>query len=262
MIKGSELNGRSVVDMDAAEKLGKVKEIIVQQDGERVAGFVVSHSENILGTGGTRRTIPASALNAIGPDAITVRGGGVTELAELESLPRMSDVIGHKMVTQSGRLLGAIDDILIDPKDGTIVGFLVGEDMKSKLENMFNTERGHTAGYVRADADLHVGNDLIVVPDDAFVAGDPEALTKEPESADRPADRALQEQGWGREARVSAAPRKSLWSKRTTARAASAGSSDVEGWIPGDFSKSISGEPQPAEKVTPAPTVEPLRPTE
>ena len=178
MIKGSKLVGRTVVDIDAAEKLGKVKEIIVQRDGERVAGFVVSHSENLLGTGGSRRTVPASALNAIGPDAITVRGAGVMEssTAELDSLPRMSDVIGHKMVTQSGRLLGAIDDILIDPKDGAIIGFVVGEGMKSKLENMFNTERTHTDGYVRADADLQVGNDLIVVPDNAFVAGDPETL--------------------------------------------------------------------------------------
>ncbi|MBA3542902.1 MAG: PRC-barrel domain-containing protein [Chthoniobacterales bacterium] len=263
MIKGSKLIGRSVVDMEAAEKLGKVKEIIVQQDGERVAGFVVSHSENILGTGGTRRTIPASALNAIGPDAITVRGSGVTELAELESLPRMSDVIGHKMVTQSGRLLGAIDDILIDPKDGTIVGFLVGEDIKSKLENMFNADRAHTAGYVRADADLHVGNDLIVVPDDAFVAGDPEALTKEPETATGAGavDPALPKHGWATEPRMGT-PRRSLWSKRTTASGASVGADEVEGWIPGDFSKSLSSEPHPAERATSASTVEPMRPKE
>ena len=72
MIKGSELVGRAVVDMDAAEKLGKIKEVIMQQDGERVAGFVVIRGENVLGSGGTRRTIPAAALNAIGPDAIVI----------------------------------------------------------------------------------------------------------------------------------------------------------------------------------------------
>lgn len=41
--------------MDAADKLGKVKEIIAQQDDERGAGFVVAHAENFLGSGGTRR---------------------------------------------------------------------------------------------------------------------------------------------------------------------------------------------------------------
>ena len=62
MIKGSHLVGRAVIDMEAAARLGKVKEIIVQRDGERVAGFVVVHGETIVGTGGTRRMIPASAV--------------------------------------------------------------------------------------------------------------------------------------------------------------------------------------------------------
>ena len=36
----------------AIERLGKIKEIIVQRDGERVAGFIVVHGETIVGTGG------------------------------------------------------------------------------------------------------------------------------------------------------------------------------------------------------------------
>ena len=48
MIKGSQLVGRAVIDMEAAERLGKIKEIIVQRDGERVAGFVVVHGETIV----------------------------------------------------------------------------------------------------------------------------------------------------------------------------------------------------------------------
>src|SRR5882757_10584975 len=107
MIKGSQLVGRAVIDIEAAERLGKIKEIIVQRDGERVAGFVVVHGETIVRTAGKRRMIPASAVHSIGPDAMTVRGSAMQEgLAELENLPRMSDIIGHKMVTRSGRLLG------------------------------------------------------------------------------------------------------------------------------------------------------------
>jgi hypothetical protein len=45
-------------------------------------------------------------LYSIRPDAMTVRGSSMQELAELDNLPRMSDIIGHKMITQSGRLLG------------------------------------------------------------------------------------------------------------------------------------------------------------
>src|SRR5437868_11611223 len=174
MIKGSQLVGRAVIDMEAAQRLGKIKEIIMQRDGERVAGFVVVNAETIVGSGGTRRTIPASALHSIGPDAVTIRGSSLKERShDLDKLPRMSDVIGHKMVTRSGRLLGSIDDVLIDGADGTIIGYLVGEGVRGKLENIFNPQHSRVRGYVRADADLQVANDLIVVPEDALNQGEP-----------------------------------------------------------------------------------------
>ena len=84
--------------------------------------------------------VPASALHSIGPDAVTVRGSAVKErLPELDKLPRMSDVIGHKMVTRSGRLLGSIDDMLIDGTDGTIIGFAVGEGVVATNLRTFST---------------------------------------------------------------------------------------------------------------------------
>jgi uncharacterized protein YrrD len=214
MIKGNELIGRTVVDMEAATRVGKIKEIILQRDGERVAGFVIAKGETIVGTGGTRRIIPASALHAIGPDAITVHSvkeGTGTE--ELNQLPRMSDVVGHKMVTRSGRVLGTIDDLLVDGTDGKVIGFAVGESMRSKLENIFQPERSKIHGYVRADADLQVGNDLIVVPDDALIEGEPD--TREPQT--KPIAAGSQEIGSGGWAHPETgdAPRRSIWTRRT-----------------------------------------------
>jgi uncharacterized protein YrrD len=213
MIKGSQLVGRAVIDMEAAERLGKIKEIIVQRDGERVAGFVVVHGETLVGTAGKRRMIPASAVHSIGPDAMTVRGSAMQELVELGNLPRMSDIIGHKMVTQSGRLLGVIDDVLINRGDGTIVGFVVGEGVRSKLENIFNPQRSQVRGYVRAEADLHVGKDLIIVPDDALIEGEPaahEGDQKSPISKTVEAD----SHGWGERASAEST-RPSIWTRRT-----------------------------------------------
>jgi uncharacterized protein YrrD len=216
MIKGSQLVGRAVIDMEAAERLGKIKEIIVQRDGERVAGFVVAHGETIVGTGGTRRIIPASALHSIGPDAITVRGSAIKErLADLDSLPRMSDVVGHKMVTQSGRLLGSINDVLIKGEDGTIIGFAVGEGVRNKLENFFNPQRSRVHGYVRADADLQVGNELIVVPDNALIEGEPGAQEGDQKPAPQQVDEAGS-RGWG-ERDSAQSTRSSIWKRRTDA---------------------------------------------
>ena len=217
MIKGSQLVGRAVIDMEAAERLGKIKEIIVQRDGERVAGFVIVHGETMVGTGGKRRMITASAVHSIGPDAMTVRGSAMQELAELDNLPRMSDIIGHKMITQSGRLLGVIDDMLINRADGTIIGFVVGEGVRNKLENIFNPQRSRVHGYVRAEANLQVGKELIVVPDDALIEGEPGADEGDQKSPTAKTDEA-DSHPW--EERALAEPaRPSIWTRRRDTRA-------------------------------------------
>ena len=218
MIKASQLVGRAVIDMEAAERLGRIREIIVQRDGERVAGFIVVHGETLMGTGGTRRMVPASAVYSIGPDAMTMRGSAMSDrLPELDNLPRMSDIIGHKIITRSGRLLGVIDDMLINGGDGTIVGLMVGEGVRNKLESIFNPQRSRVHGYVRADADLHVGRDLIVVPDDALIEGEPGANEGDRETAPAKSDEADSHR-W--EERASAESRRSsIWTRRTEAPA-------------------------------------------
>ena len=270
MIKGSQLLGRVVIDMEAAERLGKIKEIIVQRDGERVAGFVVVHGETIVGTGGKRRMIPASAVYSIGPDALTVRGSAMQELAELDNLPRMSDIIGHKMITQSGRLLGVIDDMLINGTDGSIVGFVIGEGIRNKLENIFNPQRPRIHGYVRADADLHVGKELIVVPDNALIEGEPSAQEGDQKPSVSKTDE-VDSHGW--EERALAEPtRPSIWKQRTDtpARGQSETAAEpllksetaraVENYRPAEEAKAESSQPKrEAEAVTTAPKDDPRR---
>jgi uncharacterized protein YrrD len=248
MIKGSQLLGRAVIDMEAAERLGKIKEIIVQRDGERVAGFIVVHGETIVGTGGKRRMIPASAVYSIGPDAMTVRGSAMQELAELDNLPRMSDIIGHKMVTQSGRLLGVIDDMLVNRADGTIVGFVVGEGVRNKLESIFNPQRSRVHGYVRADADLHVGKELIVVPDDALIEGEPgvhEGEQKPPMSKSDEADA----HGW-KERASAESTRPSIWTRRPDAPAPARPETPVEPGLKTETARPVENY-QPAGEARP-----------
>ena len=214
MIKTSQLVGRAVIDMEGAQRLGKIREIIVERDGQRLAGFVVVHGETIVGSGGTRRTVPASALHSIGPDAVTVRGSGTKERTnDLDKLPRMSDVIGHKMVTRSGRLLGSIDDVLIDGADGTIIGYVVGEGVRNRLENIFNPQRSRIHGYVRADADLKVGDKLIVVPDDALIEGEPIAKDDDRKSSTQIPD-AAEARGWRERASTTEPARSSIWTRQ------------------------------------------------
>jgi uncharacterized protein YrrD len=158
MIRATELAGRAVIDIDAAERLGTIDKLILDPDGQRVAGFVVARGSGFPGNK-EHITIPASAIRAIGPDAVTVHQTAVAEsdIGRLETLPRGSDLIGRKVVSEEGRFLGKVSDVLIDRESGRIIGYLLSD---------------HTPGkkvpYLPADAKLRAGRDLIVTSEDAL----------------------------------------------------------------------------------------------
>jgi uncharacterized protein YrrD len=191
MIRASELYGRVLVDLDSAEKVGSVDEIIVDIYGPCIAGYVVTNGHGLLGRG-QRMLVATESVHAIGPDALTVRRAATSNdlSAHLDSLPRLSELTGRKMVSHGGRLLGTIEDALIDERDSRIIGYpLDGSAVTAGLERLFALGlRSDRLQYVRADADLRVGAKLVVVPDDAVVAVDDEAMPALPDDSIAPAE--------------------------------------------------------------------------
>jgi sporulation protein YlmC with PRC-barrel domain len=170
MLRLGELIGRAVVDMDAAEKVGEIDEIVLDPDQCMVAGLVLVHGKSILGSG-TYRVIPATLVHSIGGDAATFSGSRQTATDdEMPGLPRRRDVVGRKVVGQSGDFFGQIEDVLIDPADGRIIGYELGQSSAwGGLENLFGGSKARQSRYVRAEADLRVGSEIVVVPDEAVV---------------------------------------------------------------------------------------------
>src|SRR5438067_6095760 len=127
VIRATTLYGRPVVDLDAAEKLGAVTAVLLHLETRRLGGLVLSPGQAFLGQ---RQQIflPASAIHSIGPDAIVVRGPRTTGdefafLTSLAALPRLSDLTGRKLVTDSGVYLGVIVDVLVDEVERTVLGY-------------------------------------------------------------------------------------------------------------------------------------------
>jgi sporulation protein YlmC with PRC-barrel domain len=167
MMRARELVGRAVIDLSTAKKLGQIDELVLDPVGRQIAGFVVGRGPSLVGAA-AEQVVPASAVHALGPDAVTVRGAAGVDL---RGLPRLGQIVGRKMVTEGGVLLGTIGDVLIEPADGRIVGYAIGGIPAGRpLAGLFGgrDDEPH-AGYVRADADLVVGDELVVVPDDAVV---------------------------------------------------------------------------------------------
>jgi uncharacterized protein YrrD len=170
LIRASELSGRAVVNIDTAEKVGRVDRVVLDPDARRVAGFLVSRDSGADGNA-MHMTVPAASVHAVGPDAVTIHNrSGVpgTTVDHLHELPAASELIGRKVVTADGRLLGRIGDVLVDRRDGAIVAYPIGDDdVLGRIENLFKGRR--TMTYLRADADLRSGEDLVVAPADAVM---------------------------------------------------------------------------------------------
>jgi uncharacterized protein YrrD len=186
MMRATHLRDRAVVDLETGSKIGCVDELVLDPAGRRIAGVIVTDGRGLFGRG-ARRTIPASALHALGGDAVTVRVAAATDAAiELVAeLPLLGQVVGRKVLTEGGHLLGTVGDVLVEPPMGWIVGYALTEPGPAGLAALF--EPGRTGRrYVRADADLLVGRDVVVVPDDAVAEGEP-AFDPASVEASRPA---------------------------------------------------------------------------
>jgi len=186
MIRASGLYGRAIVDLDTAARVGEVDEIIVDPSGPGIAGFVVKCERSLLASR-KRLIVPMESIHAVGPDALTVRSAGRSEEhgAHLDALPRLSELTGRRMVSFGGRLLGAMEDALIDERSGRIIGYpLEKSGPGTWLEAAFGLGwRSERPDYVRADAGLRIGARLIVVPDDAITSAgeiEEEAITDRP----------------------------------------------------------------------------------
>src|SRR5664279_2398578 len=87
IMKASEVVGRTVVTREGGQELGKVKDIVVDEPGQKILGLVVS--EGLL-TGA--RVAPWSALQAIGPDSVILSTKeSVVKPSEVPEIQRVLD---------------------------------------------------------------------------------------------------------------------------------------------------------------------------
>jgi sporulation protein YlmC with PRC-barrel domain len=171
MVRATELSGRAVIDIDAAEKVGTIEKLILDPEGRRVAGFVVARTGSGFPGSKDQVLIDSSTVHAIGPDAVTIRQSAVagSDMSRLETLPRGSDVIGRKVVSEDGRFLGKVNDVLIDRADGHIAGYLLSDHTPGKrLEEILSKDKKRREmPYLPADSKLKTGRNLIVASEDS-----------------------------------------------------------------------------------------------
>lgn len=175
MIRGTRLRNLPVVDLESAVKIGRVHELVMDPGRRHVAAVIVRRGRTWFG-GANDAALPGTAVQAVGADALTIRNVGYGHQQrnmELAAYPTLTSMIGRRVLSRRGKLLGSVADVLIDETTGKIVGYAL--DVQTGGRGILGLARrgeDYWPDYVRADLDLRVGRHIIVVPETALVQGE------------------------------------------------------------------------------------------
>jgi uncharacterized protein YrrD len=113
-----EAQGRKVVSTDDAETVGRVDRYVVDPSTRRVTALHLAKVK------GDRCLVPWSDVQAFGPDAVTVTTAASlreADQAERRAASKDLQMLGKRVLVQSGDSLGTVGDVEFDPETGAIV---------------------------------------------------------------------------------------------------------------------------------------------
>lgn len=118
MKKGREVRNKPVIDRSSGKLLGYAEGLALGQD-QRVRGLSVNSPDN------EKLFVPLEGISQLGADAVLVD----EVLSGLYTGEYQGDngetYTGSLVLTASGRNLGTVADIVIEEKDGLVVGYEV-----------------------------------------------------------------------------------------------------------------------------------------
>lgn len=155
----NELRGLPIVSIAEGEEVGVVKDFIFDPSKNSVVGIVVEDRQWFRG----HKAIRFSRIHNIGDYAVTVENTsavvGLGEEPEFEQLlERSIGIVGSKVITKGGRMIGFIREFSVDTHTGQVTGFELAEDLHLKPQSR--------KLIIPHDQVITVGRDVLVVTDD------------------------------------------------------------------------------------------------
>ena len=153
------LKGLPVITLAEGKQVGKVDDLVVDPERKAVS-WLRLHSGGMLG--GERLWVSVATVHGIGEDAVTINteADARTPANAAEALTLVKakrEVIGNKVITESGERLGVVRDYEFDPVTFALTSLSVPPGMNVVGEILT----------IAGDKVLTVGEDMIVVTADA-----------------------------------------------------------------------------------------------
>ncbi len=123
--RASEIIGLPIITFGKGNKIYNAEDLLIEPERKQVLALLVTEWSLFK----PAKAIPFGRVQAIGPDAIVVPDSrAVIDISRDPVLKKLYDkqiVRGLRVITEGGRKLGEISDILLDSKTGEIRGFYV-----------------------------------------------------------------------------------------------------------------------------------------
>ncbi|MGI9053086.1 MAG: PRC-barrel domain-containing protein [Ilumatobacteraceae bacterium] len=131
LLRGKDVSGFPVVDVSTGEDIAEVRDLIFDPSKGVVSGFTLG-KRGLFG-GRRREVLPIEAVRSVGTHAVMVESvEAISDPADaphevMSSVERSADVTDDMVVTESGRQLGHVRDVVLSG-GGTprVVGFQIG----------------------------------------------------------------------------------------------------------------------------------------
>ena len=154
MRRAGELIKKQIVQIDTGNIVGHVEDLLLDPDAQQLAALITTTARWLR----EAWVLPWASIQVSTGDVILVQPGAepapIHDYPQLEALSlRKIHVSGTTVVTASGKKVGSIAEVMIDPH-GVIVGYAVGL-------GMFHAEKQ----FVAAAAVEVLGTDTVIIKD-------------------------------------------------------------------------------------------------
>lgn len=116
-----DLLGISIWDLSNGEKIGRLRDILIDRKPRQVIAFLIEPE----GLWGKIRILAISDIKNIGPNGIMVENPVLLEKVEREVLAGQRKVRGMSLITEEGKEIGRVSDLVFDFPKGKISDWLL-----------------------------------------------------------------------------------------------------------------------------------------
>jgi uncharacterized protein YrrD len=159
LMRATGLVGLPVVTITTGEAIAEIRDVGYVPDQGRVIGFTLNKRGRLAGR--IKQPLPMANVHAVGRDAVMVHDAAALESGErakaIADESKGRNVIGNVVLTDAGKQLGVVRDLIIEMTNSEVIGYeLDGDPALQRAEG--------APLLLPLPATLAVSGDVLMVP--------------------------------------------------------------------------------------------------